>query len=289
MKCQHPNCNNEAIVNANGKQLQHCSTKCRGQSNSLLSRKKAKETCLGKYGVENPRQVKEIKDRADRTVEERYGVKNISQSSVVKQQKKDTCFKNFGVEFPLQNDEIKSKIKATNLERYGVENPFQSKLVKDKMKVAYLKKFGVEYPGQVPEIKIKIMASVQESYGVDNPSKSAKVQAKILASGVNRKEYKFPSGKVIMIQGYENRAIDELLKQYHETEIVAGDPEKIPVIEYVDTDGKNRTYFPDIFIPKDNLIVEVKSTYTYSKDEKRNIKKKEACEKLGYKFQFYIG
>lgn len=289
MKCQNPKCNKEAAINTKGKQLKHCSIKCRGQGNSLLSREKAKDTWIKKYGVENPQQVKEIKERTNRTVQKIYGVANVSQAKIIKEKKKQTTFKNYGVEHPLQSNVIKDNVKKTNLERYGCENVFQSEEIKDKMKETYLAKYGVEFPGQVDAIKQKIKETLLENYGVENPSHSAIVQRRIIASGVKRKEYVMPSGKIVLVQGYENKALDYLLQEYQENDIIVGEPEKIPVIDYVDADGKARRYFPDIYIPKDNLLVEVKSTYTYEKDKQRNLKKKAACEELGYKFKFYIG
>jgi len=34
-------------------------------------------------------------------------------------------------------------------------------------------------------------------------------------------------------------------------------------------DDKEHSYYPDIFIPSDNLIIEVKSDYTYEKDKEK--------------------
>ena len=52
------------------------------------------------------------------------------------------------------------------------------------------------------------------------------------------KNYIFPSGNIISIQGYENHAIDELLKQgIFENDIVTGCT-NVPTIWYCDKDGK---------------------------------------------------
>ena len=173
--------------------------------------------------------------------------------------------------------------------KYGVDNQFKSEQIKDKIKKSYLKKYGVEYPGQVKEIKDKIILSNIRTRGVRNPSQCPKVQNKIMKSGLTKKEYIFPSGKRVLIQGYENLALDYLLTIYEETDIIVGDATLIPVIKYLDDQGNNRVYFPDIYIPKEKFLMEVKSTYTYEKDKIKNTLKKEACEKLGYKFEFYIG
>jgi hypothetical protein len=41
------------------------------------------------------------------------------------------------------------------------------------------------------------------------------------------------------------------------------------IINYI-LDGKERKHYPDIFIPKENLIIEVKSKFTYFKYVAKN-------------------
>jgi hypothetical protein len=53
-------------------------------------------------------------------------------------------------------------------------------------------------------------------------------------------------------------------------------------------ENKERVYFCDIYISKENKIIEVKSQYTYEKELERNILKKEACIRYGYAFEFWI-
>ena len=47
-------------------------------------------------------------------------------------------------------------------------------------------------------------------------------------------------------------------------------------------------YFPDIYIEKDNLISEVKSTYFMEKDYDKNMRKEVATKEAGYDFRFMI-
>ena len=53
-------------------------------------------------------------------------------------------------------------------------------------------------------------------------------------------------------------------------------------------DDKLCKYYPDILIPHKNLLIEVKSTWTYEVKLKKNLEKKAACQKLNYKFEFWI-
>jgi len=60
-----------------------------------------------------------------------------------------------------------------------------------------------------------------------------------------------------------------------------------PTIKY-SIFGKNKIYFPDFYIPKLNLIVEIKSSYFYNLEEEINLIKKSYSELNNYKFIFII-
>ena len=95
-------------------------------------------------------------------------------------------------------------------------------------------------------------------------------------------------GKIITVQGYENRCLDILLSEYKEEEIIAED-EYIPVITYIKPETqKISKYYPDIYLPNHNTIVEVKSDYTLNKEYKRNIEKFKATVKTGYNLLLYV-
>lgn len=61
-----------------------------------------------------------------------------------------------------------------------------------------------------------------------------------------------------------------------------------PRTEYTGTDNKTHYYFPDIFIPKDNLIIEVKSIWTFNQDNKTVLLKEKACLNAGFNYNFMI-
>lgn len=100
------------------------------------------------------------------------------------------------------------------------------------------------------------------------------------------KQYKFPSGEIRNIQGYENIALDELVKIYKEDDIITKRRE-MPKIIY-ELKGKEHRYYPDIWIKPINKIIEVKSCYTYRKELIKNINKGLATRKLGYHFECWI-
>ena len=143
------------------------------------------------------------------------------------------------------------------MRKYGVVNGFQLDSVKEKSKQTLLKRFGVEHPQFSNECKFKW------------------------------KTYTFPDGKRVKCQGYENFGLDLLLSKYDSEDIVV-DRKLIPKINYTDFDGKYRRYCPDMWIPKDNLIVETKSNYTYGLHKQNVHHKKIGVLSLGYQFQLLV-
>jgi len=233
------------------------------QQRQLITNKR-KATNLEKYGVEFTQQLKETQDKAKRTCLDKYGVENPSQSIICKEKRKQTHLKRFGVENSFQSEIIKEKIKETNLKKYGVENPSQSPKVAEKKIITHLNNYGVEYPSQ----------------NIDTFEKQRKNMFK-------RKYHKLPSGKIIPLQGYEPFAVDELLNLYDEQDLEL-EIKKMPEIWYIGNDNKNHRYIPDIYIPKENKIIEVKSTYTMKLHLEINWLKKQRCLEMGFDFEFRI-
>jgi hypothetical protein len=180
------------------------------------------------------------------------------------------------------------KIKEACLEKYGAECPLSSEVIQNKMKQTNLHKYGVEYTFQNEDIKNKIKKVCIEKYGVENPNQNANIMDKCLKSSYLRKIYIFPSGTIENIQGYEHFALDELIinENIDESDIIIG-AKNVPEIWYFD-DGKKHRHYVDIYIPKQNRCIEVKSTYTYTKHKRKNLLKEEAAKKLGFNYEFWI-
>ena len=105
------------------------------------------------------------------------------------------------------------------------------------------------------------------------------------------KKYTMPSGRIINIQGYENRALDQLLKKYCESDLLVTPKEinkKTETIHYIGIDNKPHSYCPDFFIISENKIIEVKSEWTYNQHLQINLLKKNACINKGFNFEFMI-
>ncbi len=96
------------------------------------------------------------------------------------------------------------------------------------------------------------------------------------------KQYILPSGQEIYVQGYEDGFLDFVINNniLTENEIVY----RPPTIYYFEK-GKKKRYYPDFYIPKLNLIVEIKSSYIMKIQTEINLElKKNACIEQGYDF-----
>jgi len=263
---------------------------------SLEIRQKLKDTCMKTYGVDNPQKSTLVRKKAESTCLERFGVKNSLLSGIIQQKVKATLQKNYSVDNPGQSDIIKERMRATNLERYGVEYPWQSDIIQERIKATNLARYGVEYPGQSDIIKERMRATNLERYGVEYYAQCSEFSDKMYNN--SNKPYNLPSGKIIQIQGYENYAIDELLSTgYLESELLLVHR---PAVKYFwssdDGHGDNKWhyYHPDIVIPAENRIIEVKSGWTYDgngtnlKLLSRNLAKEKGAVIAGYSFTFKV-
>src|SRR5205807_260558 len=102
-----------------------------------------------------------------------------------------------------------------------------------------------------------------------------------IASSYQHKDYLLPSGQSIKVQGFEPFCLDEFLENgITEEEILKGYETK-PSIQYCYQE-KLRIYFPDLYLPSKNCLIEVKSPYTYSIETDLIFTKLYACFLQGY-------
>lgn len=89
--------------------------------------------------------------------------------------------------------------------------------------------------------------------------------------------------ETISLQGYEPIVLDCLIHDLKlgKEQIIAGKKE-IPVIDYMKADGTFHQYFPDFFLPEHNILVEVKSSYTYDQHKDDVLRKCQASVDSGY-------
>jgi len=159
----------------------YCSLKC---ANSNKNKKqKTIQTCLKKYGVENPFANEDVKKTIRKTCLKKYGTEIASQSNIVKQHVIENNLKKYGVGHTASLPSVKAKIEksivknwgskknwiknvmdsthATNLERYG--DPLYNN--REKYKKTCLERYGVDHVFKAEEIKEKLRKTCIEKYG----------------------------------------------------------------------------------------------------------------------------
>lgn len=152
-----------------------------------------------------------------------------------------------------------------------------------------MEKYGVPSPNQAESVKAKKVETYISTLGVDNPMKDPTIFQRCMDNAKSLKEYKMPSGTIRIIQGYEPQAHDILLKDgFTEEQIISGRGSNIPIIDYLDDNGKSHRHYPDIFIPHQNRIIEIKSTRTFNLKGDSVIIKKEAGINKGFNYEIWI-
>lgn len=286
-KCNNKDC--EKIVTEirrkDGQYKKYCSLSCQ----RLGVAEKSRQTSLEKYGVSNPSKSKVVKDRIKETFTEKYGesVTNAMHLQVFKDKIVDTNIEKYGTDKPQLLKEFNDKSRQTCLEKYGVEKPQRLDSVKKKSVDTYIEKYGVEHPSKLKVTQDKKIKTNIEKYGVLNVAQDSVIYDKIMKSTYKSKDYFLPSNKIVKVQGYEPFAIDYLLKECAEDDIKIETKDK-PRLVYFDEQNRQHYYFPDIYIPKDNLIIEVKSLWTYNDNKPKHFRKRQACLDAGYNFRFMI-
>lgn len=248
-----------------------------GSCPALKERKR--QTSLKKYGVSNPFKAKEIKEQIRTTNLEKYGTVDPGNLPEFRTKARNTMMQNYGVEHTFQNGVLRDRIKLTWVDKYGADNPQRILKIKNKTKQTCMEKYGSEYVICSKLVREKANATIQSRYGVSNPTQNPEILER--AHRRRSKKYTFPSGKTVQVMGYEPKVLDDLLKSgIPESEIIT-EKGLVPRIKY-HFDGKTRYYFPDIYLPRFNMIIEVKSLYTWKIEKEKNMAKIKACVAAGF-------
>lgn len=255
---------------------------------------KTKKTLNSLYGVDNVSQLDYVKSKRKLTTLENYGVENPSQSDIIKDRKKKTTLENYGVENILQNrdlmelkmfekhgvkraltsDTIYNEMTKGLLEKYNVDNVSKLDYVKNKKIETCLKNHGVESPAQSKEIRDKMKKTTLEKYGVEYAIQSKDIFEKQLRSSFKVSNF---DDKLFYQASYE---LDFL--NYCKSKNIIKFIENGISIDYI-MNNKKRVYHSDFYIPKLNLVIEIKSSYTYNKEIDKNLIK-EKYSKMNYNF-----
>ncbi len=215
--------------------------------------------------------------------------------SIIK--RKITNEKKYGVSYYSQSNDFKQKVEETSYKKWGVSNYAKTDEYKKKSKETSNKKWGVDHYLMNSDNYLKLIKTIKEKYNVNNPSK---------INGVNIEKRKKTNlekygcehaiqNEDIFLKCFKNRK--KINNLYYDSknelkfiELCISNNiyiERMKGVKY-NFDSSDKIYYPDFFLPNYNLIVEIKSKWTYNIDLDKNLAKREQCLKNGYDFIFII-
>ena len=281
-----------------GTQIRKCVI-CGSRINYKLSKKGTAYFCSNACR-RSPKGHEIWQENLKKSVNEKYGVDNVSQLTSTREKVRATNLERFGVENVSQSNVVKEKIKNTNLERYGETNPAKSEKVKEKIRQTFIDFYGVTYPAKNPEIAKKIsktaLANSYENLKQELSECNLKFAKEIDFQGWIGLEanltcltcgktfhYKFNRGKVLaracphcypFTQSLPEEEITNFIKKFMPNE---------PVLNNV-----RSLIYPkelDIYIPSKKLAIEFNGLYWHSesqgKDKRYHLDKTLACNEQG--------
>jgi hypothetical protein len=265
-------------------QRRWCCSQAHPTCPAVIERKR--QSNLAKYGVETHMQRADVREKSKQTNLERYGVVNPFQAEGFQEKRSSTMIERYGVEHNMQSEVFREMARRTCQQRYGAENAMQSEIMKAKVDQTCMERYGLKRATALHEVQEKMKATSRERYGFDYAMQNSEVAERILMNGFQYREHQTPSGKAIRVQGYEDWAYDSLLGNEIPEEDIFWRRSDMPEIWY-ELDGRRR-YYPDFFIPSRNMVVEVKSEYTYLLSLAANKAKHVATEAAGYEFRLLM-
>lgn len=262
------------------------------------NREKSDETKLNKYGDKNFNN--KIKTRM--TNQQRYGVDCILLSENIKDKIKETNILKYGVEDSRSSHFVKNKRSATNIERYGVDNYSKTKEYLEKVKKTSFERYGVDSPNKSDSIKSKKVISMLLKYGFISNSMTDESKNRLKQTNMIKYGVEYPMQVLEFSEKQQKNA--KKIEYYNDNLYYQGSYEKhfldymssAGLIDFIqrgfavkyDFEGKQKLHYPDFFIEKYNLIVEIKSSYYYNLFLEKNIAKKKTCINLGYNYLFIV-
>lgn len=258
------------------------------QKNNSYAKTCGDVTCVGK---EISRVISEWSDDKRKLVNHRKREANklVDKNKVIEKMF-NTYHDKYGTTW-ANSSEQKNKCRKTKLQKYGNEyySGWDKSSKKNKNKTVKEKN----------EINEKRRTTNIELYGVQNTFLIPHSVRKARQSNSLGKEYTMPSGKVIGIRGYEDRVLDILLEVYDENDLMIDNRKShysLPTFEYINVNQHKQIYHPDIYIQKENLVIEVKSQWwwdgkgdkKYSSRLENNIRKKDAVLNSGFLYRLYL-
>ena len=112
---------------------------------------KLRQTCLNKYGVDNPMKNYNIKNKLKESLINKYGVDHYSKTDEYKKKYKNTCIEKYGLGNTFQVEVFKEKSKKTSIDKYGVDYSINSTNVRIQSKLKKEKNTKNKYKDYISE------------------------------------------------------------------------------------------------------------------------------------------
>lgn len=223
----------------------------------------------------------------------------------------------YGVEYACQTEVVKHKMLEANT-RIIADGKTSKQIQQEKARATKRQRYGDEfYNNRRAIIEAKSHHSIEQKnvinarrratclvkYGVENyflrPESRELISQRMARGNASIKPFVLPSGKTVGLRGVEHLALTRLLETLKEDDIIVHDayaPLEIPILMYINVNEHKASYYPDIYIPSQNRIIEVKSTWwfdgtggdKYAGRLENNMRKRQAALDAGYKFEFWI-
>ena len=226
--------------------LIYCSTKC--SNSDEIVKKKVKETCIKKYGVDSPIKNKDVRKKFSKTMVDLYGVENALENKEILKKYRETCKEHYGEYSPSKSKEIKDKTKQTNLLKYGVIAPACCDEILKKIENTNIKKYGNKCFLKTDEFKTLFENNKEEWL--------CKIQESLIRNGTINKSEPENKLKEFLVKIFGN---DDVVHQYK---------------------SKEYPFLCDFFIKSKKLYIEYQGTYFHNKCFYNKDRDKEKLTKL---------
>lgn len=246
------------------------------------------------YGVTNVSQLDSVKELSRKTKIEKYAnpyFNNREKSSV-------TCMTRFGVDNPSKSSTVKDKTIVTNLSRYGAESPLQNTEIKAKIKNTFIEKYNVDHQMRIPEVKAKIRDTNMQKYGVENFSRIHYSEDTVnfldnkarftLESNLHTVHYlsdKYGISLTPIYTKIHEYGLTHLLSSSFQNDVVNTIKSNYSGIVELNNRKLLAPLEIDIYLPEHKLAIECNGTYWHSelngKDRAYHLAKSNECNNLG--------
>lgn len=219
-------------------------------------------------------------------IAEMFGVRTGTISLAVR--KVNGTIKRTDEERILANDRKVVKFKETLFSRYGTTSTMSCPEILQKSKATSLERYGVDSIFKLPETIESRKQTCKTRYGVDHHMKLDSYKKLANANRKQNKNYKFNDGTVVRTQGHGDLALRILeANGYSSSDIIT---EHFSNVKYYN-DGKYSNHIFDIYIEKENRVIEVKGTHPtfgYYADKDLCHVKMDAAKNLGYSYEIWV-